>query len=164
MQHRRFQRRIPVPGSCAFRDVLRLHRGRHRLFAGFGHAILHFVAAAPSDNGLERAFSEPDKIRDGFEELNEVSKPAPRPRNSVKSWGWVWRRLLAKLYNAEVRLLARADTTSIEQLQRQKVNIDQPGSGTNYSMRDICKNLNLKVEKSHPASGRSHRGHEASSD
>ena len=70
---------------------------------------------------------------------------------------------VAKLYNAEVRLLARADITSIEQLPSQKVNIDQSGSGTNYSMRDICKNLNLKVEK-HPASGRSHRGHEASSD
>ena len=54
---------------------------------------------------------------------------------------------VAKLYNAEVHLLARADITSIEQLQGQKVNIDQVGSGTNYSMRDIFKNLNLKVEE-----------------
>ena len=44
-------------------------------------------------------------------------------------------------------MLARADITSIEQLQGQKVNIDQVGSGTNYSMRDIFKNLNLKVEE-----------------
>jgi hypothetical protein len=52
----------------------------------------------------------------------------------------------AKLYNAEVHLVARTDVTSIKQLHGQKVNNDQVGSGTNYSMCDIFKNLNLKVE------------------
>jgi hypothetical protein len=75
----RFQRQLLVPGSCAFRGVLRLHRGSSILPV----SVMPFYLSSPwsSDNGLERALSEPGKIPDGFEELNEVSKPAARWRH-----------------------------------------------------------------------------------
>jgi uncharacterized protein len=54
---------------------------------------------------------------------------------------------ICELYNEEVHLLARTDITSVEQLRGQKVNLDELGSGTNYSMRDIFQSLNIKVDE-----------------
>jgi TRAP-type uncharacterized transport system substrate-binding protein len=54
---------------------------------------------------------------------------------------------IAKLFNEEVHLVARADVTSIEQLRGLKVNLDAKASGTSYSMRDILKNLGIEVQE-----------------
>jgi uncharacterized protein len=54
---------------------------------------------------------------------------------------------IAKLFNLEAHLLVRSDTTSLEQLQGKKVNLDELGSGTNYSMRDVFKRLGIKIEE-----------------
>ncbi len=54
---------------------------------------------------------------------------------------------VTKLFVLEAHLVVRPDITSIEQLQGQKVNFDQLGSGTNYSIRDVFKRLGIKVEE-----------------
>jgi uncharacterized protein len=54
---------------------------------------------------------------------------------------------IAKLFNEELHLVARSDITSLQQLQGQKVNLDEKGSGTSYSARDILRRLNIKVEE-----------------
>jgi uncharacterized protein len=54
---------------------------------------------------------------------------------------------IAKLFNEEVHLVARAGITSIEQLRGRKVNLDAKASGTSYSMRDIFKALGVDVEE-----------------
>jgi TRAP-type uncharacterized transport system substrate-binding protein len=54
---------------------------------------------------------------------------------------------IAKLFNEEMHLVARSDITSLQQLQGQKVNLDEKASGTSYSTRDILRRLNLKVEE-----------------
>jgi uncharacterized protein len=54
---------------------------------------------------------------------------------------------IAKLFNEEVHLLARANITSVEQLRGRKVNLDAKGSGTSYSMRDIFKVLDIDIEE-----------------
>src|SRR6201997_886366 len=54
---------------------------------------------------------------------------------------------IAKLFNEEVHLVARADITSVEQLRGRKVNLDAKSSGTSYSMRDIFKALSIDVEE-----------------
>jgi uncharacterized protein len=54
---------------------------------------------------------------------------------------------ISKLFNEEAHLVARADITSVEQLQGKKVNLDEVGSGSSYSMRDIFKRLGIKVEE-----------------
>ncbi len=54
---------------------------------------------------------------------------------------------IAKLFNEEVHLVARANITSIDQLKGLKVNLDAKGSGTSYSMRDIFKALGIEVEE-----------------
>jgi uncharacterized protein len=54
---------------------------------------------------------------------------------------------IAKLFNEEVHLVARANITSIEQLRGRKVNLDAKGSGTSYSMRDLFKTLGIDVEE-----------------
>jgi TRAP-type uncharacterized transport system substrate-binding protein len=54
---------------------------------------------------------------------------------------------IAKLFNEEVHLVARAGITSIEQLRGLKVNLDVKGSGTSYSMRDLFKALGIEVEE-----------------
>jgi TRAP-type uncharacterized transport system substrate-binding protein len=54
---------------------------------------------------------------------------------------------VAKLFNEEMHLVARADITSLQQLQGQKVNLDEKGSGTSYSTRDILRRLSIKVEE-----------------
>jgi len=48
---------------------------------------------------------------------------------------------IARLFNEEVHLVARANIASIAQLRGLKVNFDARGSGTSYSMRDIFKAL-----------------------
>jgi TRAP-type uncharacterized transport system substrate-binding protein len=54
---------------------------------------------------------------------------------------------IAKLFNLEAHLVVRAGTTSLAQLQGQKVNLDELGSGTNYSMRDVFQRLGIKIEE-----------------
>jgi TRAP-type uncharacterized transport system substrate-binding protein len=54
---------------------------------------------------------------------------------------------IAKLFNEEIHVVARADVNSLEQLRGQKVNLDEKGSGTNYSMRDVVKRLAIGVEE-----------------
>jgi len=53
---------------------------------------------------------------------------------------------ITELFNEEAHLVARADITSIEQLRGQKVNLDEEGSGTTHSMRDVFQRLGIKVE------------------
>src|SRR5262252_5488710 len=54
---------------------------------------------------------------------------------------------IAKLFNLETHLVARSGITSIEQLRGQKVNLDELGSGTNYSMRDVFKRLGIDIQE-----------------
>jgi uncharacterized protein len=54
---------------------------------------------------------------------------------------------IAKLFNMEAHVIVRSDIKSIEQLQGQKVNLDELGSGTNYSMREVFKRLSIKIEE-----------------
>ena len=54
---------------------------------------------------------------------------------------------IAKLFNEETHIVVRSDINSVEQLQGQKVNLDATGSGTSYSMRDVFKRLNIKIEE-----------------
>jgi len=54
---------------------------------------------------------------------------------------------VTKLFNLEVHLVGRSVIKSVEQLQGQKVNLDELGSGTNYSMRDIFKRLGIEVQE-----------------
>jgi uncharacterized protein len=54
---------------------------------------------------------------------------------------------IAKLFNEETHIVVRSDIHSLDQLQGQKVNLDATGSGTSYSMRDVFKRLNIKVEE-----------------
>jgi uncharacterized protein len=54
---------------------------------------------------------------------------------------------IAKLFNAEVHLVARPNITSIEQLKGLKVNFEARGSGTNYSMRELFRTLGIDVQE-----------------
>ena len=54
---------------------------------------------------------------------------------------------IAKLFNEEVHLIAGRDITSIEQLNGRKVNVDEVGSGTAQTMRDVFKRLGMKVQE-----------------
>jgi uncharacterized protein len=54
---------------------------------------------------------------------------------------------VAKLFNEEVHLVARANITSIDQLRGRKVNVDARGGGTSYSMRDIFQALEIEIEE-----------------
>ena len=54
---------------------------------------------------------------------------------------------IAKLFNLEAHLVARSGTTSIQQLQGQKVNLDELGTGTNYSMREVFQRLGVKIDE-----------------
>lgn len=55
---------------------------------------------------------------------------------------------ITKLFNLEAHVLVRADTASLDQLQGKKVNLDELGSGTNYSIRDVFKRLGIKTSSS----------------
>jgi len=57
--------------------------------------------------------------------------------------------IVSKLFNLEAHLVVKAGSgiTSIEQLRGQKVNLDEVGSGTNSSMRDVLQRLDIKVEE-----------------
>ena len=46
---------------------------------------------------------------------------------------------IAKLFNEEAHLLVGADISSLQQLRGRKVNLDEVGSGTSYSVRDLFK-------------------------
>jgi uncharacterized protein len=54
---------------------------------------------------------------------------------------------IARLFNLEAHVVFRSDFKSIEQLQGQTVNLDELGSGTNYSMREVFKRLGIKIEE-----------------
>src|SRR5215813_8021499 len=54
---------------------------------------------------------------------------------------------IARLFNEEVHLVARANIASIAQLRGLKVNFDAKGSGTSYSMRDVFKALGIEVQE-----------------
>jgi len=53
---------------------------------------------------------------------------------------------IAKLFNEEAHLVARSDIKSLAQLQGKKVNLDLPGSGTEYAMRNMLDRLDIRVE------------------
>jgi uncharacterized protein len=54
---------------------------------------------------------------------------------------------VTKLFPLEAHLVARPGINSIEQLKGQKVNLDELGSGTNYSMRDVFKRLGVEIQE-----------------
>jgi TRAP transporter TAXI family solute receptor len=57
--------------------------------------------------------------------------------------------IVSKLFNLEAHLVVKAGSgiTSLEQLRGQKVNLDEVGSGTNSSMRDVFQRLDIKIEE-----------------
>jgi TRAP-type uncharacterized transport system substrate-binding protein len=57
--------------------------------------------------------------------------------------------IISKLFNLEAHLIVRSGSgiTSIEQLRGQKVNLDEVGSGTNSSMRDVFQRLGIQIEE-----------------
>jgi TRAP transporter TAXI family solute receptor len=54
---------------------------------------------------------------------------------------------ITRLFNEEVHLIVRPDITSLSQLRGKKVNIDEVGSGTAYTMRDIFKKLGVNISE-----------------
>lgn len=54
---------------------------------------------------------------------------------------------IAKLFTEEAHLIVRSDITSLEQLQDKKVNLDEIGSGTNYSARDVFTRLGIRIQE-----------------
>src|SRR5215475_14643079 len=54
---------------------------------------------------------------------------------------------VTKLFNLEVHLVGRSNINTIDQLKGQKVNLDELGSGTNYSMRDVLKRLGIEIQE-----------------
>jgi TRAP-type uncharacterized transport system substrate-binding protein len=54
---------------------------------------------------------------------------------------------VTKLFNLEVHLVGRSSIKSVEELKGQKVNLDELGSGTNYSMRDVFKRLGIEIQE-----------------
>jgi uncharacterized protein len=54
---------------------------------------------------------------------------------------------VTKLFNLEVHLVGRSNIASIEELKGQKVNLDELGSGTNYSMRDVFTSLGVEIQE-----------------
>lgn len=56
---------------------------------------------------------------------------------------------IAKLYNEEFHLLARADTANVEALRGRKVNVDVEGSGTSMTASVVFDALGVNVETTH---------------
>jgi TRAP-type uncharacterized transport system substrate-binding protein len=54
---------------------------------------------------------------------------------------------IARLFTEEVHLVARHEIKSIEELRGKKVNLDEIGSGSNYTMRDFFKRTGIEVEE-----------------
>lgn len=54
---------------------------------------------------------------------------------------------ITKLFNLEAHIVGRSDILSVEQLKGQKVNLDEIGSGTNYSMREVFKRLGVDIQE-----------------
>jgi len=54
---------------------------------------------------------------------------------------------VAKLFTLEMHLVGRSGIKSLDQLKGQKVNLDELGSGTNYSMRDVFKRLGIEIQE-----------------
>src|SRR5262249_26114779 len=52
---------------------------------------------------------------------------------------------ISRLFSLETHVVARTGVTSLQQLDGQKVNLDEIGSGTNYSMRDVFKRLGINI-------------------
>jgi uncharacterized protein len=56
---------------------------------------------------------------------------------------------IAPLFTEEIHLLARGEITSLDQLRGQKVNLDEIGSGTSYTMREFFKLAGIEVKEVH---------------
>lgn len=54
---------------------------------------------------------------------------------------------IAPLFTEEVHVVARRDIKSIEQLRGQKVNLDEIGSGSSYTMRDAFKRIGIEIDE-----------------
>jgi len=54
---------------------------------------------------------------------------------------------IAPLFTEEVHLVAHREIKSVEELRGKKVNLDEIGSGTNYTMRDFFKRKGIEVEE-----------------
>ena len=54
---------------------------------------------------------------------------------------------ITRLFNLEVHLVGGPGITSIDQLKDQKVNLDEVGSGTNYSMREVFRRLGITIKE-----------------
>lgn len=54
---------------------------------------------------------------------------------------------VTRLFNLEVHIVGGPNITSIDQLKDQKVNLDEFGSGTNYSMREVFRRLAINVQE-----------------
>lgn len=54
---------------------------------------------------------------------------------------------IAKLFEEEVHVIAKDTITSISQLRGKKVNLDEVGSGTQFTMRDVFRALGIKIEE-----------------
>jgi TRAP-type uncharacterized transport system substrate-binding protein len=54
---------------------------------------------------------------------------------------------IARLFNLEIHLVTRSNIVSLDQLRGEKVNFDELGSGTNYTMREIFKRLGINVQE-----------------
>lgn len=54
---------------------------------------------------------------------------------------------ISKLFNEEIHLVARPEITSLSQLRGKRVNIDEAGSGTAFTMRDVFTSLGVEIEE-----------------
>jgi hypothetical protein len=55
-------------------------------------------------------------------------------------------RYIARLYNKEFHVIASRDITELRQLHNQKVNIDNPGTGTHLTARHIFRKLGVAAD------------------
>jgi TRAP transporter TAXI family solute receptor len=55
-------------------------------------------------------------------------------------------RYITKLYDEELHIYARKSIKSLRDLEGKKVNLSDPGSGTNATMRRLFKDLNMNVD------------------
>ena len=54
---------------------------------------------------------------------------------------------ITKLFNEEIHLIVRPEITSISQLRGKKVNVDEVGSGTAFTMRDVFRRLGVEIKE-----------------
>lgn len=54
---------------------------------------------------------------------------------------------IAKLFREEIHIITKAGIKSAQQLKGRKVNLDEIGSGTQFTMRDVFKTLNIGIKE-----------------